>query len=278
MSKKTRKQLILNEWDFKSFVKKKVEEQLNRYLNETVEFSEVGLVEYEWDFDEDDYNEWLEDNDYTDNQYSKFYFIKENVTFSLEYYDNESFHSMGYEDVSYDDLCNYFNESVANQFVDNCMTYGKGRFEMIDLYNGNDVDINNPDSLNSIAVKLLQHGDYYKGCRGFILTNGVVVYTPSEHNTCGVIPNIEGTFHFIALGNIRVLEHGVDIAKEPTLSQRRVLRKVIGSYENEDFYVSLGEDLFGVEYHNPDPTRVLADIDRYFREGIKPMNTFNRYE
>jgi hypothetical protein len=45
------------------------------------------------------------------------------------------------------------------------------------MFDDEEIDVNNPDELNSIAIKMLPHGDYYKDCRGFILTNGDIIYT-----------------------------------------------------------------------------------------------------
>ena len=123
-----------------------------------------------------------------------------------------------------------------------------------------------------MAVKLLQHGGYYKDCRGFILTNGEVVYTPAEHNQCSIIDGVNGTFDFIRLGNIRVLSQSIDLSKMPTREQMLTLRKVIKSYADEVLYVDILGDsatLSSAVYVRPSIDRVLGEITRYFTEGIK---------
>lgn len=250
-----------------------------RVLKESVDMSMVGQVNYSWDFDEDEYNEYLQENGLENNQKVFEEYINDYVEFEIEYLDNDTFHTMNCEYLNYYDVIENFGEKMAMKMVRDCQTRGEGSFETYELYDEN-VDINNPKELNDIAVKLLQHGKYYKDCRGFILTNGEVVYTPSEHNQCTIIDGVKGTFHFISLGNIRVLQQSIDLSKAPTKEQREVLRKVIASYSDSELYLDImtpnGD--FSAKYINPDWRFVLAEIDRYFQEGIKPQGRQRYYE
>ena len=86
---------------------------------------------------------------------------------------------------------------------------------------------------------------------------------------CSVIDGVNGTFHFIELGNIRILNQSADLAKQPTPQQKRVLAQVIESYSNSDFYLDIMTgDAIGVHYYQPDYRRVLGDIDRYLLLSI----------
>lgn len=245
------------------------------HVNESANFdtSEIGGVNYSWDFDEEEYQEWLADYEYENTQESLMEYINDNVEFELEYLDNDTFHECGRDYVDYNTLEDMFGSRIQNEILTTCMNNGSGSFETIEMFSDDDVDINNQNSVNDIAMKLLRHGDYFKGCRGFILTNGVVVYTESEHNEICKIPNVNNKFDFIRMGNIRVLSQSIDIGAEPTNEQRDVLRRVIASYSDEELYLDIyqGKSCIGVRYIRPQWRYVMGEIDRYFSEGIKPQ-------
>ena len=264
-------------------------DKLNMNINEGysynklngIDLSEVGLVEYEWYFDEDEYAEWLQDSEVTDSEDVRNQYYTEEVTYGVEYFDNETFHYMASDqNLLYDDLVDLFGEDMAKQMLQNCIDSGGGKFETYELYEKNSYNLNNPKEVNDIAMKLFSHGEYYKDCRGFILSNGVVVYTPSEHNEICMIPGVESKFDFIELGNIRLLQNSIDIGSEPTREQEEVLRQVISSYEDEELYLDIfdkGKEI-GVKYVNPDWRYVIGEIDRYYSEGIRPQGNNGLYE
>jgi hypothetical protein len=105
------------------------------------------------------------------------------------------------------------------------------------------------------------------------LTNGVVVYTPSEHNEICMIPGVNSKFDFIEMGNIRLLPNSIDIGAEPTSEQRDVLRRAIASYADEELYLDIyqGKSSIGAHYIHPDWRYVMGEIDRFYSEGIKPQ-------
>lgn len=245
------------------------------HINESASFdsSEIGGVDYSWDFDEDEYKEWLEEAEYENTQESLMEYINDNVEFELEYLDNETYHTCGTDYVDYDTLEDMFGSKMQNEILTTCMNDGSGSFETVNLYSDDEVDVNNKDSINNMAMKLLRHGDYFKDCRGFILTNGVVVYTESEHNEICRIPNINNKFDFIRMGNIRVLPQSIDIGDKPTSEQRDVLRRVIACYADEELYLDIyqGKSSIGAKYIHPDWRYVMGEIDRFYSEGIKPQ-------
>ena len=246
-----------------------------------IDLSEVGLVEYEWYFDEDEYNEWLQDNELVNSEEARNQYYKEDVTYGVEYYDNETFHYMASDqNLMYDELEDLFGKKMASQMLSNCIENGGGKFETYEIYEDESYDINNPQELNDIAMKLFSHGEYYRDCRGFILSNGVVVYTPSEHNEICRIPGVDNKFDFIELGNIRVLPNSIDIGAEPTSEQEAVLRRVIASYSDDELYLDIfdNHEEIGAKYINPNWRYVMGEINRYYSEGIRPQGSNDLYE
>ena len=244
-----------------------------KLITENINLDGVGEVEIGWDFDEDDYKDWLKEEGLDNNQENLITYISDSVSFEIEYFDNDTFHHMGYDYADYNDMVNAFGENLMPQIIDEIDNNGTYRIETSELYNSGEFDVNNPNELNNIAMKILNHGEYYKDCRGFILTNGVVVYTPAEHNMVSQINDIKGTFDFIEKGNIRVLPQSIDLSKPPTQEQRVVLRQAIASYSDEELYLDIldGNGSYGTTYVKPDWRYVMGEIDRYFSEGLKPQ-------
>ena len=242
------------------------------------DISEIGGFAYDWDFDEDSYNEYLEENELQNSEEVFDEYIRDNVGFNIELLDSDTFHTFDREYMYLDDIENEFGEKLANIILSDCKKDGEGRCESYILFEEDEVDINNPKSLNDAAKKVLKHGNYYKDCRGFILSDGTVVYTPLEHNQCSAINGVSGTFQFIKLGNIRVLQQSIDVGKKPTEEQVNTLRQVISCYSNSELYLDIfdGSEI-SAKYVNPSWRKVIADIMRYYDEGIKPMGN-NFYE
>ena len=180
---------------------------------------------------------------------------------------------MGSDNVYYDDLEDLFGERMAETILKNCIEDGSGHFDTEELYYDDNFDINSPSELDDMAMKVLRHGEYYKDCRGFILSNGVVVYTDMEHNEVTRIPGINDKFQFITLGNIRLLDHSIDIGKEPTNQQWNVLKQVLRTYDGEELYLDIFHNNSEIGAHYPvcNPNYVLGEITRFYSEGIKPQ-------
>ena len=246
----------------------------HNFLNENIDLSEVGQIWYEWDFDKEEYEEYLAEEGLQDNQETLMEYINDCVSFEIDLKDNETLHSMGMGmSLDYNQLCDEFGEQGANTILKDCMKNGEGYIETSELL-CSEIDINDPISLNQQAKALLPHGDYFKGCRGFILSDGTVIYTESEHNEVTRIYGIESKFQFIKLGNIRIMPQSIDLSKEPTEEQWNVIRQVINSYAGMPFYLDIFSERdgeIGAQYSKADWRYICGEINRYFKEGIKPQ-------
>ena len=241
-------------------------------LNESYEeLNDYGMIEYSWDFDEDEYHEYLEEESLEDSAETLEEYIRDNVRFEVEFFDNETFHQVKCEDYYYDDLEDAFDEKVARIIINDCKKSGKGKLEISCLYDDEELDLNDNEQVNDRAMKVLSYGNFYEGCRGFILTNGVVVYTPAEHNQCTAINGVKGTYDFIRMGNIRILDHSIDIGKYPTKSQFMVLQKVIRTYSPLYMDIISGGTEFSKTYERPNYEMVVRDIKKAF--GVKESFT-----
>jgi len=232
------------------------------------ELSEIGEIEFSWDFDEEGYQEFLDENGLDKSNDSFMEYVNDFVMFDLEYFDSDTYHHMDFGSMSYSELEDEFGSRVADYVLNSCMSEGSCRIDQDGLYDGGE-----GESVEDSAMKLLKHGGYYKGCRGFILKNGVVVYTEAEHNMITRLNGVNSKFDFIRMGNIRVLDASLDICQEPTQQQYDVIEKVLASYRGQTFYLDLfgkkgGEH--GVMYRHEEPYRVLRDMEAYFNDGTLP--------
>ena len=229
---------------------------------ETIIYSPEYIPDVE-DFDINDYNSEEEMKEDMLHSYT-FYIENFNDPFG------ERLNDRGVE-MGYDDVVEYFGEEIANSMLKNEGIPRGGRSKELTIGVDTTPKSMSLQDVGDVAKKVLPTTSYFRGCRGFILYDGTIVATEAEHNMCSVIEGINGTFQFIELGNIRILNQSVDLAKEPTQQQRRVLAQVINSYSDGDFYLDIMTgDNIGVHYYQADYRKVLSDIDRYFTNGIKP--------
>ena len=235
--------------------------------------TDIGSVYFTLNFDEDWYEEYLLDNGLQDTEKNKYEYIKDNCDYDVEFTDSETYHHLGYDTMTIDEIEDFFGEMMANEVFKDCMDEEQHEYEPYN-YISQSVDITDPNELSQIAIKCLQHGEYFKNARGFILPNGIVVYTDQEHNMCSKIPGIKGTFHFIELGCIRVLPNGIDLSKKPTNEQYKTLYKVLKCYYSEELYLDLMNKQIGnfsKKYQYCDPDEIINDINKYFK-GIMRNN------
>ena len=234
------------------------------------DISEIGEIHCTLNFDEDWYNDYLQENGLRNSQEVFQNYVREQCDYEVEYYDSETFHSMGaYDTLTIDEIEEEFGAAIAKDVFNECMDGKEHSFEIL-AYQNDTIDVNNPSEVNAAAIKVLRHGGYFKNCRGFILTNGVVVYTDAEHNNCSRIPGVKGTFHFIEMGNIRVLDHSADICKKPTPQQTKVLWEMLDSYFGETFYLDLCDKTrgnFSKQYNSCDAEEVMRDINSYYTKS-----------
>lgn len=235
------------------------------------DISDIGQVAVRLDLDGDDYADYLADRSLEDSDEAKAMFIRDGYAeYEVELFDSVTYHSLGFDRMTIDGIEDFFGEPLARAVLRDCMDGEEHEYEP-HLYADQEVDLSDPAQLSNAAMKCLPHGEYTRGARGFILPNGVVVYTPMEHNHCSRVPGVKGTFHFIGLGCIRVLEQGVDIAKPPTPRQLQTLSDVFNANYGREFYVDLQGGASGRmsrRYDSCDGGRIGRDIERYYRGGV----------
>lgn len=256
--------LVIGEQALKSMVRGAIKGLLSE--NTTPEFNEIGMISYTSSFDEDDYNDWLADEGLQPSDENLRQFFKEEVTFEIELFDSDTYHHMFWQNFCYDEIESEYGERIAEEILSDCMEKGQGSLEPM-CYISSTVDVNNPQELNAEAMKLLKYGRYFKDARGYILTNGVMIYTEAEHNMVTRIDGINSKSHFISLGNIRVLPNSMDMARKPTPEQERVLVQVVRAYADGPLYVDFmtpnGNE--SRTYNRPNFEMLMRDINSIYK-------------
>ena len=242
------------------------------------DMSAIGQFGYNSYVDSDDYSEWLEENGFENSEESVKKYFYEEVVFQLDFYDNETYHWFRTEDcLTYDDIVDNYGRELADRIMSSC--YGKfddevsGYVDKGEIAN-DEIDLGNPDEVNAFCMRYLPTTNYFKGCRGFILTNGVIVSTESEHNEILIVPGLESKFDFIRMGNIRIMPNSMDIGACPTEEQFEVLKAILRYYQGEELYLDLyggRPGKCGCSYESASVGKVIGDIYRYYQEGIRPV-------
>ena len=106
------------------------------------DISTIGGFNYSWDFDIDEYKEWLADEELQNTPENYEEYIRYNVTFTCNYVDHETLHDTGDSaDFTYEELAEEYGERVAD-LIRKDLESGKseGYIEKMDLFD-DDVDI-----------------------------------------------------------------------------------------------------------------------------------------
>ena len=233
---------------------------------------EVGSLQYwvdnEYGYDEDTHKEWWNWYD------SEEEYLRSCKNFDGEVYDTDG-HQIGYFGGDADEIISMFGEDIGNEIVN-----GNGGWitDIDDRMANNGVDLNDVDSVNKAAKRLSKPS----GESAYLLTDGDTIYFHDHAQ----IQSVDGMTisRFLELGNIRfgggnVLR--IELIKEPTVQQKLRLKRML-SYADEVYldiakpnksnYEKMYPDvIFGVNYREVNPDRIINDIFNYFEEGIRPL-------
>ena len=193
-----------------------------------------GGVNCTLNFDEDYYEEYLQDNGLQDLPAVKTEYVKDNCDWDVEYLDGETWHACDFKTLNYSEMEDDFGETLAAAILNDCMDEREHSFEFSE-YRDDDVDIYNPQSLNKAAKRVMATMDSPCGqSRGWILTDGTVLDAGWDHNACfRISPEIKYREDFTKLGNVRFSNVSLEFGKYPTHEQLQQVRQFC-EYHNQD--------------------------------------------
>ena len=184
------------------------------------------------------------------------------------------------EDKLYaDELQEKLGNKLASMITNHEGTFSQGSYVISDLMSEIKVDVNNVEEVNALAKKMFtSYNDNYSGkVHGWLLTDGTILDFGGhvDHlSICWVNGMTLGKFE--DLGNIRIGYNSFELCQYPTQEQKAQLRKLIAV--NDEVYVDIckykgsgnyPDTLTSARYYNPSYTRIMGQIDQFFRDGIQ---------
>lgn len=210
-------------------------------LNESRDLNGIGGIRCYSDFDEDEYIEWLQDNNKQDTPESKNEYLKDYVVFTVEYLDADTMHGMGeYDGMSYDEIFDNFGDKMGSDIVNTCIDGRDHEFDLYDYEDTDEFDLSNTQELNKRAKSVMTVVDSPCGkFRGWVLTDGTVLDAGWDHNACFKIsPNqIRYREDFTLLGNVRFSDVSLEFGKFPTQPQLVAVREFCEYHQHDSIFV-----------------------------------------
>lgn len=177
-------------------------------------------------------------------------------------------------DFTIEELLDTFGESIVNDIIErNANKIGRDRFRIDDLLSRDSTpsNINDVQEVNAIAKRLSTGGP-----SAYLLTDGDII-SFYDHSNIACVDGMTPC-KFVALGNIRVGNGGIELIKAPTYEQEMKLQHMIAN--TSDFYVDIAVDdgytypkvVWGKHYIKPSAEIILQDIENYFngnQEGVE---------
>ena len=240
-------------------------------LNESrgYDVGEIGAVNCTLDFDEDEYQEWLQDVGAQDTPENKIQYIKDYCSYDVEYLDKETFHHFDSEDLSYDEILETFGEKMGGAIINDCMDGKEHSFETLEYLDYSSIDLNNPAELNAAAKQVMQTVDSPCGkFRGWILSDGTTLDAGWDHDACFRIDpkRIKYREDFTKLGNVRFSAVSLEFGKYPTREQMQMLRMYCEYHSNDTIQVDFlgGERRQSRNYPGMDFWELSDDLYNYY--------------
>lgn len=98
------------------------------------DISEISAFEYWWDFDQNEYEEYIQNNNLKKTQKTLFEYIKDNVTFEMEFFNDHSYHAFATDMMTYTEISDEFGDKLANRIVSDCIRKNTGRCESKEIF------------------------------------------------------------------------------------------------------------------------------------------------
>ncbi len=268
-----RKTIVISEAQARLIVNNKLGE--GRYsLNESMDLNGVGGINCYMDFDEEEYEEWLQEYGKQDTQETKTEYISDYCVFTVEFLDSETMHGMGqYQDMSYEEIFENFGYKMACDIVESCMDGKEHMFDFYDYADSDEFDLSNTEELNRRAKNVMTVVSSPCGkFRGWILSDGTVLDAGWDHNACFKIsPNqIKYREDFTLLGNVRFSDVSLEFGKYPTSKQLSMVRMFCEYHSHDGIFVDFHGGKNGwksKQYNGLDYSELCNDLYNYYTKG-----------
>lgn len=273
-----KKLITLNEQDLYRLVESSINNILREgYWNHpSIDWDRVDTITFECSYDEDDLKEAIEDGDIDNSDEGIEKWMYENLEFSIGCQDNYG-DNLGWLDTT-QDMMSY--DGIPQEYIDLIVDEYKKDPKINHEYRIDDISYemaNRIDDVDEACKRMFDTADeYQRGMHGFVLKDGTIILMPpgGDHNNITSINGVESKWQFVEDGYPSIMDNNLRVGGELTYPQKEVIGRMIRSYSDEELYVSFlggenGEQ--SCRYYQPDWRAVMADIERYYTEGIIPQ-------
>lgn len=237
-------------------------------MNYEVDIDLINSIEYyrhiEEDYDEDDDGNLIDVTLYD-------LVLKDSQDEVLKYADN----------LTEEDMEDLIGEDLAKLVL----TANQPRGYLQDVMSTSVDNLDDVVEVNKVARRLWQTTGYVADARGYILTDGSLLYfgpNVDHMSICWIEGMTVGKF--VSLGNIRCSYGSFELEKEPTGSQRAALRELIANSNSNTIYFDIvkysgsgtySDNISSSAFKTHNPSIILNQLTRYFNSGIKPDDYYS---
>lgn len=273
-----KKLITLNEQDLYRLVERSINNILREgYWNHpSIDWNMVDTITFECSYDEDDLKEAIEDGDIDNSDEGIEKWMYENLEFSIGCQDNDG-DNLGWLDTT-QDMMSY--DGIPQEYIDLIVDEYKKDPKINHEYRIDDISYemaSRIDDVGEACKRMFDTADeYQRGMHGFVLKDGTIILMPpgGDHNNITSINGVESKWQFVADGYPSIMGNNLRVGGELTYPQKEVIGRMIRSYSDEELYVSFLGGKHGEQscrYYHPNWRAVMADIERYYTEGIMPQ-------
>lgn len=273
-----KKLITLNEQDLYRLVESSINNIIREvyWSSSSIDWDRVDTITFECSYDEDDLKEAIEDGDIDNSDEGIEKWMYENLEFSIGCQDNYG-DNLGWLDTT-QDMMSY--DGIPQEYIDLIVDEYKKDPKINHEYRIDDISYemaNRIDDVDEACKRMFDTADeYQRGMHGFVLKDGTIILMPpgGDHNNITSINGVESKWQFVEDGYPSIMDNNLRVGGELTYPQKEVIGRMIRSYSDEELYVSFlggenGEQ--SCRYYQPNWRAVMADIERYYIEGIIPQ-------
>ena len=246
------------------------------YGSSQIDWDRVDEITFSCWYDEDDLQDAIANGEIENNQEGLNEWFYDNLFFDMTFKDSD-YEPLGYIEEPQAMMDTY---GIPEEYIELIVNTYKKNPKLNYEYRISDISYemaNQMGNTDDACKRMFETSDeYLKGMHGFILKDGTIILMPpgGDHNNITSINGVDNKWQFVEDGNPSILDNNLRVGDTLTYEQQMVVSRMIRCYSDEELYVSFlggpkGEQ--SCRYTNPDYRRVIADINRYYNEGIIPQ-------
>lgn len=271
-----RKIFRLTEGDLRTMIKSSINKIINEsYNNNNINWNSVDTIEFRCYYDEDELKDAINSGEIENTEDGINEWMHDNLYFDIKAMD-ENGDTLDYIEEPCEMLDNY----IPQEYLDLIINEYEENPQYNHDYYINDIRYNMASNCDNIydacKIRFDTTDTYYKGAHGFILQDGTIILMDNggDHNSITNINGVDDKWQFVEDGNPRIGGNNLEVGDNLTYEQELAVGRMCRCYSDDTLYLSLlgkdGNRDATCEYQFPNYQRVLADIRRFYDEGIIP--------